>query len=559
MKISRRFFFRQAGSLISLAGASFLAPRWSLANHAIPAAGYPLTFPPEFAGGTLEAKPAVREIWPGYPTSVLAVNGSVPGPTIRVQRGEQFKARIQNSLTEALVIHWHGILAPSNMDGNPRDAVAPGGAYDVEFPINQRAGTYWYHAHTDRLTGKQVYQGLAGFFIVEDPGEEALGLPKGVLDVPLLLQDRVSKPDHSLSYAPTMDDMMLGLLGDATTVNGVPNASLSVTRSLYRLRLLNGSNARVFRIGLGDNAPFKLIANDAGLLPAPVEVTSIFLAPGNRAEILVNFADFPHGSTVELKSLGFSGDITVGSTQGQPRTLMRFVGQHVGSGGTVPGTLIPFAPHDPGESKRTRQFMIMMPEGGHGGEPGAMTADHINGLVYEMNRTDFTVPFGEVETWEFHNTAEHMHPMHPHGALLQVISRSTSQTLLPEDSGWKDTVLVRPGEIVRTLIKFEAHQGAFVLHCHNLEHEDGGMMLNFDVAPTIPPVEGPRLQVRREGQQIVVTAPHEATDYRLEGSAAVGPDAVWTTITVPPNHTAIGMEFRLPSEGAAQYFRMVKP
>ncbi len=521
-------------------------------------AGYPLTLPPEFAGGTLEAKAALKEIWPGYPATVLAINGSVPGPTIRVKRGEQFKARVQNGLTEPLVIHWHGILAPSKMDGNPRDAVAPGGGYDVEFPISQRAGTYWYHAHTDKLTGKQVYQGLAGFLIVEDPAEETLGLPSGDFDIPLLIQDRVSQPDHSLSYAPTMEQMMLGLLGDATTVNGVPNASLSVMRSLYRLRLLNASNARVFRIGLGDNAPFKLIANDAGLLPAPVEVTSIFLAPGNRAEILVNFADFPHGSTVELKSLAFTGDVTMGSTQGQPRTLMRFVGQHVGNGGTVPGTLLPSTPHDPAESKRTRQFMIMMPEGGHG-EPGAMTADHINGLIYQMDRTDFTVPFGELETWEFHNMAEHIHPMHPHGALLQVISRTTSATVPPEDSGWKDTVLVRPGEVVRTLIKFEAHQGAFVLHCHNLEHEDGGMMLNFDVAPTEPPVEGPRLQVRREGQEIVVTAPHEAFDYRLERSPTAGPDATWATITTPPSHTAIGMEFRLPNEGGAQCFRLIKP
>lgn len=551
-------FINQTASATVLVGAGLMPTRRVLASHVIPVSGYPLTLPPEFLGGTLEAKPVTKEIWPGFPASLLALNGSVPGPTIRVKKGEIFKARLQNRLTEPLVMHWHGILAPSKMDGNPRDAVAAGGVYDVEFRINQRAGTYWYHAHTDQLTGKQVYQGLAGYFIVEDPAEDALGLPRGEFDVPLLLQDRLGSPDHTLTYSPSTDDRVLGFLGDATTVNGVPNASLAVTRSLYRFRLLNGSNARVFRIGLGDNAPFKLIANDGGLLPAPIEVTTLFLAPGNRAEILVDFANFPHGSTVELKSLAFTGDMTVGSTQGQPRTLMRFVGKHVGSGGTAPESLVPFTPHEVGDAKRTRQFVITMPGGGHGGGHG-MTSDLINGLLYEMNRTDFTVPFGEVEIWEFQNLAEHMHPMHPHGVLLQVLSRSTSPTVLPEDTGWKDTVLVRPGEIVRTLVKFDAYQGAYVLHCHNLEHEDGGMMLNFDVGPAMPPVEWPTLNVRQEGQEIVVTAPHEAASYRLEGTLSIGPDVLWTPITVTPTHAAAGLEFRLQKEGAARFFRLVMP
>lgn len=560
MNITRRDFLKTSCSAVALAGGGYLAAPKSLADHTIPAGGYPLVLPPEFTGGVLEAKALTKEVWPGFPATVLALNGSLPGPTIRVKKGDHFKARIQNSLGEPLVLHWHGLLAPSKMDGNPRDAVSAGGSYDVEFPLNQRAGTYWYHAHTDKLTGKQVYQGLAGFFIVEDPEEDALGLPKGEFDVPLLIQDRLNNAGHTLAYSPMMDDMVLGYLGDTTTVNSVPNASLSVTRSLYRFRLLNGSNARVFSIALGDNAPFKLIANDAGLLAAPIEVTSIFLAPGNRAEILVDFASFPHGSTVELKSLAFTGDMTMGSTQGTARTLMRFVGQHIGNGGTAPSTLVPFAPHDLAAAKRTRQFMITMPGGGHGGGHGAgMSADLINGLVYEMNRTDFTVPFGEIEIWEFQNKAEHMHPMHPHGALFQVVSRSTSPTIPPEDTGWKDTILVRPGETVRTLVKFDAHEGAFVLHCHNLEHEDGGMMLNFDVSPSGPPIEGPRLNVRHEAQEIVITAPHDATDYRLEGTLNPGHDAVWAPVTVSPAHTEAGMEFRIPANGTMQFFRLLKP
>lgn len=175
MNITRRGFLQTSCSAATLVGGGFLTPERGLADHKIPANGYPLVLPPEFMGGTLEAKAMTKEIWPGFPTTVLTLNGSLPGPTIRIKKGEHFKARIKNSLDEALVLHWHGILAPSKMDGNPRDAVPAGGSYDVEFPVNQQAGTYWYHAHTDRLTGKQVYQGLAGFFIVEDSAETPFG------------------------------------------------------------------------------------------------------------------------------------------------------------------------------------------------------------------------------------------------------------------------------------------------------------------------------------------------------------------------------------------------
>ena len=136
--------------------------------------GNPLRIPPVWDGGTLTAAPASMEVWPGFPTTLLAINGAVPSPTIRVRKGQPFAARIENHLTDNLVIHWHGILAPPNMDGHPKDAVRPGQKYEVSFPILQRAGTYFYHPHTEPLTGKLVYLGLAGAFIVEDPAEQTL-------------------------------------------------------------------------------------------------------------------------------------------------------------------------------------------------------------------------------------------------------------------------------------------------------------------------------------------------------------------------------------------------
>ncbi|MBI2926340.1 MAG: multicopper oxidase domain-containing protein [Verrucomicrobia bacterium] len=535
MRTNRRAFLKTtAGASAAWAASAALAPVSRVfCAHMMPAGGYPLRLPPDFTSDTLTAASVTAELWPGFLTSVYALNGSVPGPTIRVKRGERLAKRVVNNLTEPLVLHWHGILAPARMDGNPRNAVAAGAHYDVDFAVTQRAGTYWYHAHTDRLTAKQAYLGVAGFFIVEDPAEAALGLPSGEFDVPLLIQDRRSTADHKLVYEPMMDDLVLGFLGDAVLVNGTPDAVLSVQRALYRFRLLNGSNARVFKIGLGNGASFKLIANDAGVLASPVQVSSFFLAPGQRAEVLINFADFPHGSTVELTSLPFAGDLTMMSTQGRELTLMRFVGQHTGTGGTAPATLVPFSAYDPMQAKRTRQFIIMMPEGGHGGGHGGgmdMTTDTINGLLYEMHRTDFTVPFDGLEIWEFQNHAEHMHPMHVHGALFQVVSRSSSPALPPEDTGWKDTVLVFPHETVRVLVKFDAHDGAFVLHCHNLEHEDGGMMLNFDVTTT-PPPPGPSLHVQRMGHQLHITWPANDPSYVLEMSPGIGHEAQWTPVS----------------------------
>jgi len=562
MRTHRRAFLKTTvGASAAWIASAALAPVSRVFGaHMLPAGGYPLRLPPAFTGDTLTAAPATAELWPGFQTPVYALNGSVPGPTIRVKRGERFATRVVNNLTEPLVIHWHGILSPSRMDGNPRDAVTAGAHYDVDFPVTQRAGAYWYHAHTDRLTGKQVYLGLAGFFLVEDPAETALGLPGGEFDVPLLIQDRRSTVDHKLVYQPMMVDQVLGFLGDTVLVNGTPDAVLSVQRALYRFRLLNGSNARVFKIALGNGAPFKLIANDAGLLAAPVQVSSLFLAPGQRAEILINFADFPHGSTVELKSLPFAGDLTMMSTQGREMTLMRFAGQHTGTGGTAPATLAPFTPYDPAQAKRTRQFIIMMPEGGHGGGHGGgmgMTTDTINGLLYEMHRTDFTVPFDELELWEFQNHAEHMHPMHVHGALFQVLSRSTSATVPTEDTGWKDTVLVFPHETVRVLVKFDAHDGAFVLHCHNLEHEDGGMMLNFDVTKApVPP--GPNLHVQRMGHQLHVTWPADDPGYALEMSPNLGHNAQWIPVNQPREPMGGQFMVMLDADLPKMFLRLVK-
>ena len=483
-QISRRSFLgRSATATTALAVGALLQPTRSLfAQAARP--GNPVQFPPDLRRDTLTAAPAEIEVWPGTRSSLLALNGSVPAPTIRVRKGHRFHAHIKNRLAEDLVLHWHGILSPSDMDGNPRDAVGPGRSYSVDFPIRQRAGTYWYHAHTNLLTGKQVYLGLAGFFIVDDPDEHHLHLPREDHDLPLMIHDRRTHGEMHIAYEPEMLDIATGFLGDAVFVNNTPEAWLSVDRGLYRLRLLNGSNARVLRLGLESELPFKLIANDAGLLPEPVEVETIMLAPGQRAEILLDFSNYAVGDTARLVSHpfdaggghgGHGGGGDMGGhipPQGSELEVLTFyVDRAGGHGGRVPSQLSRVRLYEPEHARRMRVFELSVNGLVH----------PINGALFDLNRVDFTVPFGELEIWEYRNLSDELHPMHPHGGLMQVLERHGMDMLPPEDTGWKDTVLMHPNETVRVLVRFQAYCGAYVHHCHNLEHEDNGMMQNLDV------------------------------------------------------------------------------
>ncbi|MEQ2009237.1 MAG: multicopper oxidase domain-containing protein [Limisphaerales bacterium] len=458
----------------------FLVPACRAAMHP----GNELRPTPEFTNGTtLTAANGTIAVWPGFPASVLMVNNSLPAPTIRVRRGDTFSASVSNKLNEPLVLHWHGILAPSAMDGLPQSAVPPDQGYRVSFPILNRAGTYFYHAHTDGLTAKQVYRGLAGLFIVEDPQEGALGLPKGSHDIPMLIADKRLNPRRELTYNPNMMDMMMGFLGDAALVNGTPEAWLSVDRSSYRLRWVNGSNARILKLGFNDGRSFQVIGTDGGLLAAPVAVTNLTLAPGERADVVVDFTRDAVGTGLTLRSVPFEPGgmrmgggmgmmgMGMGPSQGSSLDVMRFyVDKPNTVPGKVPGKLSSILAYNESKAARTRTFDITMERMAH----------FINGAQFKMDVTNFTVAWNQLERWEFKNRSMLPHPMHPHGTLFQVLSRSTGM-LTPTDGGWKDTVLVNPNETVAVLVRFDAHAGRFIKHCHNLEHEDAGMMLNFNV------------------------------------------------------------------------------
>ncbi len=490
---ARREFLRLSGRMgvgaLLVAEASALAACASTsspssATSSAAAASDSLPRPPEIAGGTITASIGSQPVWSGTATTVWTLGGQFPGPTIRVVRGATFSARVENRLPEATNVHWHGLAAPPEMDGHPSDLISPGQSREVTFPVADRAGTYWYHPHPDGRTARQVYGGMAGFFIVEDPAEASLGLPSGEYDLPLVLQDRRTSAARSLDYDPGPMDVVSGLLGDAVLVNGRPGAELAAAATLYRLRLLNGSNARVYRLAFTDGRTFQVIGTDAGLIERPVAAASVDLGPGERVELLVDLSRDPVGSVVLLRSLpfgvpgGMGGGMmmgTGGAAQGAALDVLRLRVDRPGPAARIPASLVPLERLDPAEAASRQVFTLAM------GMPPVAGAFTINGRSYDARRVDVRARRGILELWEVRNASSEPHPFHVHGTSFQVVAR-TSGALGPHEQGWKDTVLTWPGETVTLAIRFERHAGLYVLHCHNLEHEDAGMMLNMEVA-----------------------------------------------------------------------------
>ena len=248
----------------------------------------------------LRAQAGRTSFFPGRESRTLGYNGSYLGPTLRVHRGDDVEIAVTNSLGEETSVHWHGLLIPGELDGGPHQMIRPGATWRPVLPIRQPAATLWYHSHVHGRTAEQVCAGLAGLLLVTDDDEMALGLPSeyGVDDLPLVLQDRQFESGR-LILPEGMMTLMHGRRGDTLLVNGTANPVARVPRRLVRLRLVNGSNARIYDLAFGDDRPFHWIASEGGLLEKPIELESLSLAPGERAEILVDFAD---GRSIALET-----------------------------------------------------------------------------------------------------------------------------------------------------------------------------------------------------------------------------------------------------------------
>jgi FtsP/CotA-like multicopper oxidase with cupredoxin domain len=443
-----------------------------------------LSIPETITSGTaLNARSQNAAILAGKSGQVLGYKNGILGPTFRVQRGNTVTIPFTNGLSEETNIHWHGLLVPASMDGHPDQMVMPGQSFSYTFKIDQLANMAWYHPHPHEKTGKQVFMGLAGMFIVESPEEKALNLPSGTYELPLVIQDKRLSADGTTLYEPTLEEVMIGYMGETVTVNGVNAPFQNVATRMYRLRIINGSNGRMYNLALSNGNAFMVIGSDGGLLPAPETVTSLLLAPGERADLLVDFSKMALNSDVFLQSNTFSGVSSQGS---QTFKIMKFtVNKAETDTFQMPVSLNTVTQLLTSAAAKTRVFDIgiaMDMSGGHGGSMAMKGMHTINGKIYSSERIDESINVNSTEIWEFDNTkGDEPHPMHLHGTFFQVISRTGGRgNILPHEKGLKDTVLTMPGEKVRIIVKFE-RVGKFVFHCHNLEHEDDGMMLNFEV------------------------------------------------------------------------------
>ncbi len=432
-------------------------------------------------GATLTAQQTVATVFQGKTSAVLGYqSGNMLGPTLKAATGDSASIVFQNNLAELSNIHWHGLITPATMDGHPKDTAQPGASLNYTFPVINRAGTYWYHPHPDLKTAKQTFEGLAGFFLVTDPEEQALGLPSGEYELPLVIQDKRVTTSGNFPYSPSDIDIMNGLLGETVLVNGVYAPYTEVIGRHYRLRIVNGSNGRIYNFRLSNNTAFTLIGTDGGLLASPETINSFLLSPGERVDLLVNFAGMTIGSEIFLESATFDGGEYQG---GQAFRILRFkVKDGQADIFSLPAILSTYTVVSENQATRQRIFDISN-GGGHGGHGGSMVIHNINGKSYDENRIDETVTAGTTEIWSFDNiNGVDPHPMHLHGALFQVLDRTGGRgQVYPHEKGWKDTVLVMPGEMVRAVVPFDQNKGVYVFHCHNLEHEDSGMMLQMEI------------------------------------------------------------------------------
>jgi suppressor of ftsI len=481
------------------------------------------------------------------------------------------KLPVKNDLPEANIIHWHGLHVPQVMDGHPMYDVPPGSGYVYEFQVVNRAGTYIYHAHTHEATGRHVYMGLASLIIVTDPEEKALDLPAGEFDQPIVLQDRSFDADNRFRYVQTMRDRHMGFLGDEILVNGKREFVLPVATRAYRLRFLNGSNSRIYKLGWEDGAPLTVIGVDGGLLEKPVVRLFAMLAPGERLEIWADFTGRELGAEMTMKSLPFSGVLpghgdgmmggrgmmggmrhggdgrrgpnAQGAGEGGHGMMggMGMMGDmgHRGEsgssqedrngmgrmGGMMNASAIPLGSEYPlfkirvaREEKEERKLPERLTnierlwreqaENAHAPRTIKISMGHmkwlLNGRDFEMTGAapEEVVKLNSLQVIEFDNGYSEgqgmgmmgmmgmAHPMHIHGQQFQILERVVREDRRKDydsvapgfvDEGWKDVVLVLPGEKVTLLKRFDDYTGLFLYHCHNLEHEELGMMRNFKV------------------------------------------------------------------------------
>jgi spore coat protein A len=439
------------------------------------------------------------------PTRVWTYGGSFPGPIFDTRSGDGLLVEWANELptkhflpidhnlmgAEAgkpevrAVVHLHGGKTPPESDGYPESWFVPGKSGTCFYPNQQDAAMLFYHDHAMGINRLNIYAGLQGLFIIRDQTEDALNLPKGKYEIPLIFFDRMLRTDGSLEY-PTSGDpkapWVPEVFAETILVNGKLSPYLEVEPRKYRFRIMNGANGRFFRFSFGDSLTFHQIGSDQGLLAAPLAINRLTLAPGERGDVVFDFSAHA-GLQLLVKSEAFE--------------LMQFrvSATPVSDSSALPPVLrsVPRIPES--QAIKTRRLTL---------NENMDPIQQSMGML--LNNTPWHMPVTEkpvlnsTEIWELVNLTEDSHPIHLHMVKFQILDRRKFDTWeylakenmryvapamqpSPSDSGWKDTVRVDPGLVTRIIVPFEGFTGRYVWHCHLLEHEDNEMMRPFEVVP----------------------------------------------------------------------------
>ena len=443
------------------------------------------------------------------PTRQWGYAGSVPGPTIETQSGQGLLIEWVNKLpgkhflpvdhtlhgAEAdkpqvrTVAHVHGAKVPPESDGYPESWHIPGQSRTVYYPNEQDASTLWYHDHAMGITRLNIFAGLFGAFIIKDAAEQALNLPGGAFDIPLVLYDRTLDRDGQLLYpvsATAGAPFVSEFYGNALICNGKLFPYLEVQPRKYRFRLLNAANGSFFQLTLAGNRIFHQIGTDLGLLAAPVELRTLVLFPAERAEVVIDFAGL-EGEALQLQNAG-EGFLQFRVQQEPPA-------QTAADTKALP-TILRSVPRTP-ESQSVQERILTLSE--HDDAAGNSMKMLLNESHWDMPVTEKPT-LGSTEIWSFVNLAGDAHPIHLHLVRFQVLDRRpfdlfaynedkslvyTGPAVPPDanELGWKDTVRADPGMVTRIIVKFEGFVGRYVWHCHLLEHEDNEMMRPYEIVP----------------------------------------------------------------------------
>ncbi|MGW0754401.1 multicopper oxidase family protein [Streptomyces sp. NPDC002587] len=408
----------------------------------------------------LALQPAQVEILPGRTTPVLTYGGSFIGPTIKAKSGRKVRVKYVNNLGLPVNVHLHGGHVPPESDGYPMDLFAAGQSRTFDYPNGQGAATLWYHDHTHHMEAEHVYRGMHGFYLIECDSERQLRLPSGQYDVPIMLRDAHFDAAGSLILDVEHPEARSTLLA-----NGRPLPYFPVAARKYRFRLLNSSIHKIFELDLG-GVEMTQIASDGGLLPEPVTRTKLTLAPAERVEVVVDFSRHAVGSKLVLSDAG--------------GPVMRFdVTRTAPDDSRVPARLRSMPPL-PAPARTRRMKLAVAP---------SKMAYAINDLSWDPERIDSVIQNGTTEVWEIYNgdTVDSEfggidHTFHLHMVQFRVLDRD-GRPPLPGEAGFKDTVLVRPGETMRVQATFKGWPGKYVYHCHMQEHNVAGMMAQLEIVP----------------------------------------------------------------------------